>query len=119
VEVSQNRPQADREGSRAGLDGVPGSVAAEMARDVRGPGARLTRRAARRVAASLRSPHGGRRRSRAVRGHDRAARPRLHRLPRSRGPRRADGYYPRIAGKPAGYLYNQLLNFRDGRAPTR
>jgi len=25
------------------------------------------------------------------------------------------GYYPRIAGKPAGYLYNQLLNFRDGR----
>lgn len=27
----------------------------------------------------------------------------------------ADGYYPRIAGKPAGYLYNQLLNFRDGR----
>lgn len=26
-----------------------------------------------------------------------------------------DGYYPRIAGKPAGYLYNQLLNFRDGR----
>jgi cytochrome c553 len=21
----------------------------------------------------------------------------------------------RIAGKPAGYLYNQLLNFRDGR----
>ena len=27
----------------------------------------------------------------------------------------ADGYYPRIAGKPAGYLYNQLLNFRDER----
>jgi cytochrome c553 len=27
----------------------------------------------------------------------------------------ADGYYPRIAGKPSGYLYNQLLNFRDGR----
>lgn len=26
-----------------------------------------------------------------------------------------DGYYPRIAGKPAGYLYQQLLNFRDGR----
>jgi len=26
-----------------------------------------------------------------------------------------DGYYPRIAGKPAGYLYNQLHNFRDGR----
>ena len=23
----------------------------------------------------------------------------------------ADGYYPRIAGKPAGYLYEQLLNF--------
>ncbi len=26
-----------------------------------------------------------------------------------------DGYFPRIAGKPAGYLYNQLINFRDGR----
>jgi cytochrome c553 len=26
-----------------------------------------------------------------------------------------DGYYPRLAGKPAGYLYRQLLNFRDGR----
>ncbi len=26
-----------------------------------------------------------------------------------------DGYYPRIAGKPAGYLYNQLVSFRDGR----
>jgi cytochrome c553 len=27
----------------------------------------------------------------------------------------ADGYYPRIAGKPEGYLYAQLLAFRDGR----
>ena len=27
----------------------------------------------------------------------------------------ADGYYPRIAGKPAGYLFNQLRNFRDQR----
>jgi cytochrome c553 len=27
----------------------------------------------------------------------------------------SDGYYPRIAGKPAEYLYRQLLNFRDGR----
>ncbi|RJG06108.1 cytochrome c4 [Noviherbaspirillum cavernae] len=27
----------------------------------------------------------------------------------------SDGYYPRIAGKPAGYLYNQLLNFKEGR----
>ena len=26
-----------------------------------------------------------------------------------------DSYFPRISGKPAGYLYNQLLNFRDGR----
>jgi cytochrome c553 len=26
----------------------------------------------------------------------------------------ADGVYPRIAGKPAGYLYNQLEAFRDG-----
>lgn len=25
------------------------------------------------------------------------------------------GYFPRIAGKPAGYLHQQLLNFRDGR----
>ena len=25
------------------------------------------------------------------------------------------GYLPRIAGKPAGYLVNQLINFRDGR----
>jgi cytochrome c553 len=27
----------------------------------------------------------------------------------------SDGYYPHIAGKPAGYLYNQLVNFREGR----
>ncbi len=27
----------------------------------------------------------------------------------------ADGYYPRIAGKPAGYLFNQLTGFSDGR----
>jgi cytochrome c553 len=26
-----------------------------------------------------------------------------------------DQYFPRISGKPAGYLYNQMLNFRDGR----
>ena len=26
-----------------------------------------------------------------------------------------DGYYPRLAGKPAGYLYQQLKNFQDGR----
>ncbi len=25
------------------------------------------------------------------------------------------GYFPRIAGKPAGYLHNQLINFREGR----
>lgn len=25
-----------------------------------------------------------------------------------------DGFFPRIAGKPAGYLYNQLVNFREG-----
>jgi cytochrome c553 len=31
----------------------------------------------------------------------------------------ADGYYPRIAGKPAGYLYNQLLNFRHGQRNYR
>ncbi len=33
----------------------------------------------------------------------------------SQGRAGPDGYYPRIAGKPAGYLYNQLLHFRDGR----
>ena len=27
----------------------------------------------------------------------------------------SEGYFPRIAGKPSGYLYNQLVNFRDGR----
>ena len=27
----------------------------------------------------------------------------------------SSGYFPRIAGKPADYLYNQLLHFRDGR----
>ena len=26
-----------------------------------------------------------------------------------------DGYYPRLAGKPAGYLHNQLRNFSQGR----
>ena len=26
-----------------------------------------------------------------------------------------DGYHPRLAGKPAGYLLNQLHHFRDGR----
>ena len=26
-----------------------------------------------------------------------------------------DGYYPRLAGKPAAYLFDQLLAFRDGR----
>ena len=26
-----------------------------------------------------------------------------------------EGYFPRIAGKPAGYLHNQLINFREGR----
>lgn len=29
------------------------------------------------------------------------------------------GYFPRIAGKPAGYLFNQLVNFRDGRRQYR
>jgi cytochrome c553 len=28
---------------------------------------------------------------------------------------KANEYYPRIAGKPPGYLYNQLLNFRERR----
>ncbi|GGY86650.1 c-type cytochrome [Pseudoduganella plicata] len=28
---------------------------------------------------------------------------------------RNDAFFPRIAGKPEGYLYNQLRNFQDGR----
>ena len=28
---------------------------------------------------------------------------------------RKNEYYPRLAGKPAGYIYNQLVNFRDKR----
>jgi len=28
------------------------------------------------------------------------------------------GYHPRLAGKPADYLYQQLLAFRDGRRPN-
>lgn len=27
----------------------------------------------------------------------------------------SEGFFPRIAGKPSGYLYNQLLNFQQGR----
>ena len=27
----------------------------------------------------------------------------------------SDAFFPHIAGKPAGYLYNQLVNFREGR----
>ena len=27
----------------------------------------------------------------------------------------SEGYFPRIAGKPEGYLFNQLVHFRDGR----
>jgi cytochrome c553 len=33
----------------------------------------------------------------------------------SEGRATRDGYFPRIAGKPAGYLFNQLQHFRDGR----
>jgi cytochrome c553 len=32
-----------------------------------------------------------------------------------RGQGTQDDYFPRLAGKPAGYLYNQLVAFRDGR----
>ena len=28
-----------------------------------------------------------------------------------------EGYFPRLAGKPAGYLFQQLQSFRDGRRP--
>src|SRR5258706_4396224 len=33
----------------------------------------------------------------------------------ARGEGTDNDYFPRLAGKPAGYLYNQLLAFRDGR----
>jgi cytochrome c553 len=33
----------------------------------------------------------------------------------ARGHATNEGYYPRIAGKPAGYLLDQMRNFRDGR----
>jgi cytochrome c553 len=33
----------------------------------------------------------------------------------SEGRATRQGFFPRIAGKPAGYLYNQLDNFRSGR----
>ncbi|RUL77770.1 c-type cytochrome [Dyella choica] len=32
-----------------------------------------------------------------------------------RGQGSGDDYFPRLAGKPAGYLYNQLVAFRDGQ----
>jgi cytochrome c553 len=35
--------------------------------------------------------------------------------PAAIGPGGERQYFPRIAGKPAGYLYNQLINFREGR----
>jgi cytochrome c553 len=34
---------------------------------------------------------------------------------RGEGLQNKNEYYPRLAGKPAGYLYNQLVNFRDKR----
>src|SRR6201996_8888988 len=33
----------------------------------------------------------------------------------NKGEGTADVYFPRLAGKPAGYLYNQLLAFKNGR----
>ncbi|SAK58258.1 cytochrome c [Caballeronia pedi] len=33
----------------------------------------------------------------------------------ARGEGTDNDYFPRLSGKPAGYLYNQLLAFRDGR----
>jgi cytochrome c553 len=32
-----------------------------------------------------------------------------------RGQGSGDDYFPRLAGKPSGYLYNQLVAFRDGK----
>lgn len=37
----------------------------------------------------------------------------------SQGRAGPDGYYPRIAGKPADYLYNQLVYFRSGQRQYR
>src|SRR5690348_8514070 len=33
----------------------------------------------------------------------------------NKGEGTSDVYFPRLAGKPAGYLYNQLLAFKNGR----
>src|SRR5947209_19729148 len=33
----------------------------------------------------------------------------------SRGEGTSNDYFPRLAGKPSGYLFNQLLAFREGR----
>ena len=63
-----------------------------------------------RPAAAARGPAGAGRRH-AWRSACKPARPATAR----KGAPRNAGYFPRIAGKPAGYLYNQLLNFRDGR----
>lgn len=37
----------------------------------------------------------------------------------SDGRKAKDEYYPRLAGKPAGYLFNQMTHFRDGRRQHR
>ncbi|MEP7155093.1 MAG: cytochrome c4 [Betaproteobacteria bacterium] len=37
----------------------------------------------------------------------------------SEGRKARDEYYPRLAGKPAGYLFNQMTHFRDGRRQHR
>ncbi len=31
----------------------------------------------------------------------------------------SDGFFPRIAGKPAEYLYNQLINYKNGHRHIR
>jgi hypothetical protein len=63
-------------------------------------------------------PAAGRRRT-AVRGFDRPARARLHRLPRPAGKGGAGRLLPADRRQAASYLYNQLLNFRDGPPPLR
>ena len=47
--------------------------------------------------------------------HHGGPRARLRVLPWPGGEGTSDVYFPRLAGKPAGYLYNQLMAFRDGR----
>ena len=136
--VSQNRPPPIAKASPPAC-GERGDAA--LAREVRAPGttgeraARLaaarrgTRSRCPRGCASLRRPRLTRRRAaprRAVRGHDRAARARLHRLPRPRGPRRERRLLPahrrqagRLPVQPAAQLSRRPAPLRADGGPAR